>query len=185
MTAHRDTEVLRQAAVLAMEYAAAVDDRPATPSRDAVATLATFDQPLPDDGDDPRDTVRLLHDVGSPATIASTGAHYFGFVTGATFPVALATSWLAGAWDQNAALPVMSPVAATLHDVVRRWLVDLLGLPAGTGVAFVTGATVANASCLARRVTRSSPLRAGTPRPTACSAHRPSTSWSASGRTRP
>ena len=43
----------------------------------------------------------------------------------------------------------MSPVAAKLHDVVEGWLVDLLGLPAGTGVAFVTGATVANASCLA------------------------------------
>ena len=43
----------------------------------------------------------------------------------------------------------MSPVAARLHEVVRGWLVDLLRLPAGTGVAFVTGATVANASCLA------------------------------------
>src|SRR6478609_2066208 len=43
----------------------------------------------------------------------------------------------------------MSPVAARLHDVVRAWLVDLLRLPADTGLAFVTGATVANASCLA------------------------------------
>ena len=53
------------------------------------------------------------------------------------------------AWDQNAGLSVMSPVATKLHEVVRRWLVDLLGLPADTGVAFVTGATVANAACLA------------------------------------
>ncbi len=74
---------------------------------------------------------------------------YFGFVNGATYPVALGSSWLVSAWDQNTALPVMSPVAAKLHDVVEGWLVDLLGLPAGTGVAFVTGATVANASCLA------------------------------------
>ena len=49
----------------------------------------------------------------------------------------------------NAALPVMSPIAAKLHDVVTGWLVDLLRLPVGTGVAFVSGATVANASCLA------------------------------------
>ena len=36
-----------------------------------------------------------------------------------------------------------------LHDVAGRWLVDVLHLPAETGVAFVSGATVANASCLA------------------------------------
>ncbi len=40
-------------------------------------------------------------------------------------------------------------MGAKLHDVVRRWLVELLHLPAETGMAFVTGATVANASRLA------------------------------------
>lgn len=40
-------------------------------------------------------------------------------------------------------------MAARLHDVVRRWLVDLLRLPDPTGVVFTTGATVANATCLA------------------------------------
>lgn len=43
----------------------------------------------------------------------------------------------------------MSPVVAKLHDVVSAWLVDLLHLPSSTGVAFVSGATVANATCLA------------------------------------
>src|SRR5690606_14259319 len=57
--------------------------------------------------------------------------------------------WMTSAWDQNAALPAMSPVAAALHDVAAGWLVDLLGLPAGTAVAFVTGATVANATGIA------------------------------------
>ena len=133
----------------ALEYAKSVDDRRVVPSPDALAALAAFDEALPDVGADPLSTVRLLHDVGGPATVATTGGRYFGFVIGAAYPVALASSWLLSAWDQNAALPVMSPVAAKLHDVVRDWLVDLLRLPADTGVAFVTGATVANASCLA------------------------------------
>jgi glutamate/tyrosine decarboxylase-like PLP-dependent enzyme len=144
-----DDDLLRAAAAMAVEYAASVDSRRATPEAHALEGLAAFDEPLPDGGADARATLQLLDAAGSPATMASTGAHYFGFVTGATYPVALGSSWLVSAWDQNAALPVMSPVAAALHDVVARWLVDLLRLPAGTGVAFVTGATVANASCLA------------------------------------
>ena len=153
-TAHRSSagvpvDVLHAASAAALEYAASVDDRRVAPDSQALAALAAFDEPLPDVGLDALATLRLLHDVGSPATVTNTGGRYFGFVTGATYPVALGSSWLVSSWDQNTALPVMSPVAAKLHDVVEGWLVDLLGLPAGTGVAFVTGATVANASCLA------------------------------------
>jgi glutamate/tyrosine decarboxylase-like PLP-dependent enzyme len=144
-----DADVLQGAAMAALDYAKSINDRRVFPDPDALAALATFDEALPDVGADPLSTLRLLHDVGSPATVATTGGRYFGFVIGAAYPVALASSWLASAWDQNAALPVMSPVAAKLEDVVRDWLVDLLRLPADTAVAFVTGATVANASCLA------------------------------------
>lgn len=142
-------DALRDAAAAALDYVATVDDRPAFPSAEAVAGLAAFDEPLPDDGTPVADTLRLLATAGSPATVASTGSHYFGFVIGGVHPAALGAAWLADAWDQNAALPVMSPVADRLHDVVRRWLVDLLRLPAPTGVVFTTGATVANATCLA------------------------------------
>jgi glutamate/tyrosine decarboxylase-like PLP-dependent enzyme len=144
-----DDDLLRAAAAMAVEYVASVDTRRVAPDAGALEGLAAFDEPLPARGEDALATLQLLDAAGSPATVASTGARYFGFVTGATYPVALGSSWLASSWDQNAALPVMSPVAATLHDVVTRWLVDLLRLPAGTGAAFVTGATVANASCLA------------------------------------
>ena len=142
-------ELLTAAAEMALAYVAGVDERRVSPSAEAVAALTAFDEPLPERGADPLDTLRLLDRVGAPATMASTGARYFGFVNGATLPVALGAAWLADAWDQNAALPVMSPVAATLHDVAARWLVDVLGLPSGAAVAFVSGATVANAACLA------------------------------------
>ena len=60
----------------------------------------------------------------------------------------MAAGWLATAWDQNVALPVMSPVAARLHDVVTGWLADLLGLPPGTAAGFVSGASMANTTAL-------------------------------------
>jgi glutamate/tyrosine decarboxylase-like PLP-dependent enzyme len=142
-------DALRDAADAAYDYAASVDDRPAFPTAEAIAGLAAFDEPLPETGADVAETLRLLDSAGSPATVASTADRYFGFVIGGVHPAALGAAWLADAWDQNAALPVMSPVAARLHEVVRRWLVDLLRLPEPTGIVFTTGATVANATCLA------------------------------------
>jgi glutamate/tyrosine decarboxylase-like PLP-dependent enzyme len=98
---------------------------------------------------DPAEVIALLDDLGSPATVASAGPRYFGFVTGGSVPATVAAGWLAGAWDQNAGLRVMSPIGAKLEDVARRWLLELLGLPAACGIAFSTGATMANFAALA------------------------------------
>jgi glutamate/tyrosine decarboxylase-like PLP-dependent enzyme len=43
----------------------------------------------------------------------------------------------------------MSPAASALNSVALRWVTELLGLPASTADGFVTGATIANATCLA------------------------------------
>jgi glutamate/tyrosine decarboxylase-like PLP-dependent enzyme len=151
MSSISDTEVgrlLADASARAQRYLEGLDARGAAPSRGAVRGLAAFDEELPQAPSDPAETLALLDDVGSPATVASAGGRYFGFVIGGSLPVTVAASWLASAWDQNAALPAMSPTAARLHGVASGWLVDLLGLPAGTGVAFVTGASMANTSAL-------------------------------------
>ena len=105
--------------------------------------------PLPSAGLDPSRVLELLDDVGSPATVTSAGPRYFGFVIGGAWPVAVAASWLLAAWDQNVALSVMSPVCARLDEVAVDWVRELLGLPDGTAGAFVSGATMANATCLA------------------------------------
>lgn len=144
-----DDDALADAARRALEYVAASGRRRVFPDEAALDALDGFVEVLPTTGRPVDETIALLDDLGSPATVDSTGSDYFGFVTGGTLPAALGASWLAAAWDQNAALPVMSPVAATLHDVVRSWLVDVLDLPRSAAVAFVTGATVANAACLA------------------------------------
>jgi glutamate/tyrosine decarboxylase-like PLP-dependent enzyme len=91
----------------------------------------------------------LLNDIGSQATVATTGGRYFGFVTGGALPAAVAANWLAAIWDQNAAFSVMSPVAAKLEEIVLAWTLELLGLPQSCGAGFVTGTTMANFSALA------------------------------------
>jgi glutamate/tyrosine decarboxylase-like PLP-dependent enzyme len=133
----------------AVRYLGGVGDRPVAPGAQSVAALGRLAGPLPQTGRSADEVLALLDEVGSPATVASAGPRYFGFVTGGAYPVAVATGWLAAAWDQNAALHVMSPVAARLDEVALGWVADLLELPRGTGGGFVTGATMANATCLA------------------------------------
>ena len=141
--------LLHEASRRALAYLDGLADRPVAPSPDAVAALGKLDFALPRVGTDPGIVLSLLDEAGSPATVASAGPRYFGFVTGGTLPVAQAAAWLGAAWDQNAALTVMSPAAARLNEVALRWVAELLALPAGTAGGFVSGATMANATCLA------------------------------------
>jgi len=142
-------DLLRNALDRSLAYLGGVGDRRVVPDAAAVARLAELDVDLPRTGLAAPDVLRQLDDVGSPATVASNGPRYFGFVTGAALPAAQAAAWLSSAWDQNAALTLMSPVAACLNAVALRWITGLLGLPSGTAGSFVTGATMANTTCLA------------------------------------
>lgn len=142
-------ELLNDAAMRAMTYLETLDERPVAPDADAVARLSALGGPLPAQPDNPAQVLALLDDIGSPATVASAGSRYFGFVTGGSLPVSVAANWLAAAWDQNSAYAVMSPVVAEIERIALRWLADLLGLPGATAGGFVSGATMANLTALA------------------------------------
>jgi glutamate/tyrosine decarboxylase-like PLP-dependent enzyme len=145
-------EVLQLAAERARNYARTICDRGVAPPEKDVALLAQFHESFPEGPADPTDVLRMLDEVGSPATCATTGGRYFGFVNGGALPASVAANWLAGAWDQNVALRVMSPVAAELEDVVLRWVREALHLPTSCEGGLVSCATMANftALCAAR-----------------------------------
>ena len=140
-----DDELLALAAARAINYRRGIGDQAVFPAADALASLRSFVESLPDDSREPADVMDQLDRLGSPGTVASVGGRYFGFVTGGVHPVALSASWLSAAWDQNAALGVMSPTAAVLDTVVGGWLLDLFGLPPTAQHQFVTGTSMANA----------------------------------------
>jgi glutamate/tyrosine decarboxylase-like PLP-dependent enzyme len=142
-------EILSDAAARAGRYLQDIQTRAVAPSAAALAALRAFDEPLPAGPTDSAATLRLLDEVGSPATMGMAGPRFFGFVIGGSLPVTLAANWLAGAWDQNAAMYRATPSVAHLEQVALRWLLEVLRLPADATGAFVTGATVANLSALA------------------------------------
>ena len=142
-------ELLQDAAARASRYLEQVTNRPVAPKPEQISALEALGGPLPDDPCEPKQVLAMLDQFGSPATVATTGGRYFGFVVGGSLPAALAANWLAGTWDQNAAMQVMSPVAARLEEIVETWTLDLLGLPRTGAIGIVTGTTMANFSGLA------------------------------------
>jgi glutamate/tyrosine decarboxylase-like PLP-dependent enzyme len=149
ITPSASDEALNLAAERARRYVREIGARRVAPAPGDVAALAGFHEGLPATPSDPQDVLRMLDELGSPATVATTGGRYFGFVVGGVLPAAMGANWLAGAWDQNACLRVMSPVAAELEDVVLRWICEALNLPVECEGGLVTCATMANFTALA------------------------------------
>lgn len=145
-------EAVQHGARLASEYLATVRERRVFPAPGDIAGLDALDIPLPDRPNDAMGVLDALHTHGSPGTVASAGARYFGFVIGGSVPAALGASVLASAWDQNTGMFICTPAGARIEAIAARWFLEMLGLDAGCEVGFVTGATVANftALCAAR-----------------------------------
>ena len=147
MSPHYD--LLAHAHEQALEFLNSLPDRPVAPRASFEELTAALGGPLPEAPQDPVAIVRDLSSRLEPGMVANAGPRYFGFVTGGSYPVAVAADWLVSAWDQNAALHVMSPGISALEACTARWILDLLGLPEQSSVGFVTGAHTANVTALA------------------------------------
>ena len=135
---------LKLAHDLSVGYMNKVDLMRVYPDEEAIRNLSMFDEDLADEPENTREILNKLDKYGSPATVAQTGGRYFGFVCGGILPAALCSKWLTDAWDQNAGLYVMSPIASKIEDVCEKWLKNLLGLPDSTVAGFVSGSSTAS-----------------------------------------
>lgn len=144
-----NSRLLARTAALASDYLDSLATRPVGRPVDLVALRAALGGPLPGGPTDPIEVVEGLAAAAEPGLVGSAGPRYFGFVIGGGLPAALGADWLTSAWDQNAGLYVISPAAAVAEEVAGAWLIELLDLPSGTSVGFVTGATMANFTALA------------------------------------
>ena len=123
--------------------------RPVPPRASVAEVVAALGTELPAGPTPANEVIDLLASACEPGLTAMPSGRFYGFVIGGSHPAALAADWLVSAWDQNAVLRAVSPAHAAVEDVASTWLLDLLGLPATSGVGFVTGATMSNFTCLA------------------------------------
>lgn len=133
----------------ATAFLAGLDERSVAPRADVDQVAAALGGPLPTEGADPVQVIDELVAGAEPGLVAMPSGRFFGWVIGGALPAALAADWLTATWDQNAGLLVSSPAAAGAERAASAWLLDLLGLPPTAAVGFVTGAMMANFSCLA------------------------------------
>jgi glutamate/tyrosine decarboxylase-like PLP-dependent enzyme len=124
-------------------------DRRVAARTDVDGVAVALRRPLPDEGAEPLEVIEELIAGAEPGILAIPSGRFFGWVMGGVLPATLAADWLTSTWDQNAGLLVSSPAAAGVEWVASEWLLDLLDLPASSAVGFVTGAMMANFTCLA------------------------------------
>src|SRR3954447_415900 len=141
--------VLAAAAGHARTWLASMTERRVGPVATADELALAFGGPLPAKGCPPEEVVAELATQAEPGLMAMPSGRFFGWVMGGTLPAALGADWLVSAWDQNTGLRYATPATAAIEEVAGQWLLELLGLPRDAEVGFVTGATMANFSCLA------------------------------------
>ena len=138
------SDLFQRAAGAAAEFRSSLATRPVAPPVDRAGLAAAFGGPLPAEPTAPDDVLEQLVRAAGPGLMASAGPRFFGFVVGGALPAATAADMLAAGWDQNAFNAVLSPAAAAAEEAAGDWLKDLLGIPAGASVGFVTGGQAAN-----------------------------------------
>ncbi len=145
-----ESGLLRDAAERAIAYRATIGERQVGPAEGSLARLQqALGGPLPEQPSDPTAVIAALDRFGSPATVASTGGRFFGFVIGGSLPSTVAANWLATAWDQNTCLLAAAPATTLIEQIALEWLIEVLDLPRAAGGAFVTGCQMANFTALA------------------------------------
>ena len=144
-----ERELLRRTAELASDYLDTLDTRPIRPERRYAEMLAALDGPVPELPTDALAVIEELAAAAEPGLTAMGSGRFFGFVIGGSVPSATAADWLVTAWDQNTGLAEATPATSALEQVAGRWVLELLGLPAHSSFAFVTGCQMAHVTCLA------------------------------------
>lgn len=130
-------------------YREALPTASARPALDYHGMRERLAAPTPETGTDASSLIDELAELAAPGLMPTVGPRFFAWVMGASHPAGVAADMLASAWGQNAGYHTTAPAAAALEEVAERWLLDILDLPAESGIGFGTGATVANGTCLA------------------------------------
>jgi len=142
-------DLFQEAAREAAAYRSSLSDRAVAATPDLGRLRAAFGGELPSRPTPSEEVLRELVTAAGPGLVSTAGPRFFGFVIGGALPAASAAEIVATGWDQCAFNSVLSPAAMAVEERAGAWLKELLGLPPGASIGFVTGAQEANTVGLA------------------------------------
>ncbi|GAB6858472.1 pyridoxal phosphate-dependent decarboxylase family protein [Microbacterium xylanilyticum] len=143
-----DEAALTLAHERALAWWRGLEERPITPRADADAVKDALGRTIPEAGEPASEVLARLADCVEPGVMAMGSPRFFGWVIGGAQPAALGADWLVSTWDQNTAMRAATPGVVAAEELAGEWILELLGLPSTADVGFVTGATMANFTCL-------------------------------------
>lgn len=138
-----------QIAGYAAERRAGDAERWHAPTASYPEQLQRFKLEVRDEGAPAEQVIADLIAFAEPGLAAITSPRFFGWVMGASDSTGVAADWLTSLWGQNAGNHLATPSAAAAEAQAGAALLDLLDLPRASSVGLVTGATMANFTCLA------------------------------------
>ena len=149
MTSSEIAALFAKAADHAARFRTDTGERSQSPRHRFADSKDAFSAALPETPQRAGNIIDELVAKAEPGLGMPTGPRFFAWVMGGSHPAGVAADMLVSAWGQNASGHVASPSASAVETIVQNWLLELLDLPRDSSIGLVTGATMANFTCLA------------------------------------
>lgn len=133
---------------LIADYYEQIEDRPVYLQADPEDVVAAFEEPLPEEGQDPERILDAVEECVIPYATHNPSPRYFGFVMGSGTPLAPLADAIAATVNMNTGGWHPAPSGTEVERRCIRWLAEAIGYPTDTGGLLTSGGTMANFTAL-------------------------------------
>ena len=146
-----------QAIDMIADYYATVRARPVFHAHTSADVEAVFDEPLPEQGQDPSAVLAEWESKVLPNATHLTSPRYFGFVNGSGTMIGTLAEALSAALNMNPGAWKPAPSATEIERRALAWIAELIGYPTDCGGLFTSGGTMANFTALETALRNTAP----------------------------
>ena len=147
--AERVREMGAEAVEFAARYYEALREVPVYPRTSAAELKEILDEPLPREGRDFAQLMRVVREVLAPNSRHNGHPRFFGYVSAPGTAVAAVADFLASTLNPNLAAWRSAPAPTQLERLTIDWIRQALGCEPGAGGLFTSGGSLANFAALA------------------------------------
>ena len=133
---------------LIADYNEHIGEFPVYVQADPEQVAAAFEEPLPEDGEDPDAILDTVEESVIPYATHNPSPRYFGFVMGSGTPLAPLADAIAATINMNVGAWHPAPSATEVERRCIQWLAEAIGYPSDTGGLLTSGGTMANFTAL-------------------------------------